>query len=229
MTESKSKAPTNPDNPLPLDMVRGESMGRTKGRGTLVPAINATMVIEAYDSNLLGEDTSLDELVKGLRHAMKRSNEGDLTSMENMLVGQAYALQTMFVSLARRAKAQPLQRNFESVIALALKCQAQSRATIDSLVNLKYPRTMVIAKQANVNQGGQQQVNNGTVPEVTSSREVPAQTEQNELLEQSHANIITPRLDPRAAQAPERSHQKVETLGAINRPKVSRRKGQGGT
>jgi hypothetical protein len=43
---------------------------------------------------------------------------------------------------------------------MALKAQAQSRATISALVDLKYPRTTVIAKQANV-ANGPQQVNVG--------------------------------------------------------------------
>ena len=44
-------------------------------------------------------------------------------------------------------------------VSLALKAQNQSRATLDTLANIKNPRQTVITKQANIS-NGPQQVNN---------------------------------------------------------------------
>ena len=46
---------------------------------------------------------------------------------------------------------------------MALKAQAQIRATNSALVDLKYPRQATFVKQANIAHGPQQ-VNNGTAP-----------------------------------------------------------------
>jgi len=51
----------------------------------------------------------------------------------------------------------------ETYLRLALKAQAQSRATLETLAAIKNP-PVVFARQANINHGGQQQVNNGTAP-----------------------------------------------------------------
>ena len=69
-----------------------------------------------------------------------------------MLVSQATALQTMFTSLARRAANQQRLKQFETFMTLALKAQAQSRATESALVDLKYPRQATFVRQANIAQ-----------------------------------------------------------------------------
>lgn len=48
---------------------------------------------------------------------------------------------------------------------LALKAQSQSGATVETLVATRDPR-VVFARHANINNGGQQQVNNGAAPVV---------------------------------------------------------------
>lgn len=99
-------------------------------------------------------------MINAIQGTTQRVKAGDLSDLEAMLVSQATALQTIFTNLARRAQGQEYQRNFEAFLGLALKAQAQSRSTISALVELKYPKTTVIAKQANV-ANGPQQVNNG--------------------------------------------------------------------
>lgn len=71
-----------------------------------------------------------------------------------------------------------------------------------------------------MNQGGQQQVNNGMVPDGTCADVASGQTEQNELLEVSDGKQ---RLDTTAAAAPAGGHRKVETVGAVKRAKNRRR------
>jgi hypothetical protein len=87
-------------------------------------------------------------------------SDGDLSTLEAMLVGQATALQTMFTSLAMRAAGQEYLKQYGLYMTLALKAQAQSRATISALVDLKYPKqAATFVKQANMTTGPQQ-VNN---------------------------------------------------------------------
>ena len=188
MSTAKRKPALAPalNNPLPLETFPGESDARAKARAMVRPSINAAMVIEAFDGNLLGKDTSLEGLIEALRDSMDRTKGGDLSTVEAMLVGQATALQTIFVSLARRAQVQQSQRNLEAFLGLALKAQAQSRATITALVDLKFPRQpATFVKQANI-AAGNQQVNNGGLPNSTRAHGKENNSVQNKLLEADH-------------------------------------------
>ena len=141
-----------------------------------------------------------------------------------MLISQATALQTIFTSLARRAQDQQYQKNLEAFLGLALKAQAQSRATISALVDLKYPRQATFVKQANI-ANGPQQVNNGGAAGAVPAQYAQAHThaekfapEQNKLLE-ADSGQPGGRMDTRAAQKAERSNQAVETVEPVHRAK----------
>jgi hypothetical protein len=114
-----------------------------------------------------------------------------------MLLSQAVALELMFTSLARRAKAQEQLLQYETHMRFALKAQNQSRATLQALIQLKQPSQTTFVKQANIAQG-HQQVNN--LPEKNI-------TPQNELLRGDYAN-----LDNRATPKAKRVNSKVEAL-----------------
>ena len=170
----------------------------------LRPSINGATVMKAYQGNILGTDVALSGLVQGLSDSCKRVNDGDLSVLEGMLLSQATALQTIFTSLAKRAQAQTQQRHLEAFLGLALKAQAQSRATITALVDLKYPRQATFVKQANIAHGPQQ-VNNGAAIGAKPEQYAQARThgekcepEQNKLLEAQHGQPGK-RMDTRAA------------------------------
>lgn len=95
---------------------------------------------------------------------------------------QATTLQTVFSSLARRAANQEHLRQYETFMGLALKAQAQSRATISALVDLKFPRQATFVKQANIAHGPQQVNNETTTPGGIAHAE-EKQRLPNELLE----------------------------------------------
>ena len=165
--------------------------------------------------------------MQGLSDSCKRVNDGDLSTLEAMLVSQATALQTIFTGLARRAQSQEYQKNLEAFLGLALKAQAQSRATISALVDLKYPRQATFVKQANIAHGPQQVNNGGAGGELRdqyAQARTPAEQskpEQNKLLEADHGQPGQ-RMDTRAAQAAERSHQTVETVEQVHRTEKPR-------
>ena len=113
----------------------------------------------------MGKDVDVGELVTTMQTKFQRVSDGDLSTLEAMLVGQATALQTIFTSLAIRAAVQEYLTQYGVYMTLALKAQAQSRATISALVDLKYPKqAATFVKQANMTTGPQQ-VNNGAFPD----------------------------------------------------------------
>ena len=186
----------------------------------LSASLNGAVVIAAYQGNITGKDTDLQLLVDGLRDTFTEVKDGDLTGLEAMLIGQATALQSIFTCLARRAQAQEYQKNFESFLGLALKAQAQSRATLSALVDLKYPRQATFVKQANITHGPQQ-VNNGTasgtvsVPSAGARARGEIQHEPNKLLD--GASYGSTQMDDRATTLAGRSYQAVEAVGTGHR------------
>ena len=121
-----------------------------------------------------------------------------------MYISQAVALEVMFASLARRAKAQDKLLQYETHMRFALKAQNQCRATLQALVQLKQPSNTTFVKQANIAQG-HQQVNNLAEKNITP---------QNELLKGSYAQ-----LDTGTTPTPKGIDTTLEALGKINRRK----------
>lgn len=81
---------------------------------------------------------------------------GDLKTQREMLVSQSFALHSLFTELTRRA-ALNLGESLgavETYARLALKAQAQSRATVEALERLVNGREQTV-RHVHVNQGGQ--------------------------------------------------------------------------
>ena len=215
-----TKATTPPSNPkvLSLTCPPGQTQGQTLSRAALQPCINSASVIEAYQVNLMGKDVDLGELVAGLSESCKSVKDGDLSTVEAMLIAQATALQTIFSSLARRAATQEHMRQYETFMGLALKAQAQSRATITALVDLKYPRQATFVKQANIAHGPQQVNNGAALDQPVHARET--QPRKNELIQEiQHGST---QLDTSTTAKAKRSNQAVEALATVQRAKKSR-------
>ncbi len=219
-TMSKTKQSAAGKEPLQLYGKKGQTEAQVIAAAALMPDHCAASVMDAYQGNTVGDGADINGLIDGLKQTTQQVNEGDLRSLEAMLVGQATALQTIFTSLARRASHQEYQKHYEAFLALALKAQAQSRATISALVDLKYPRQSTFVKQANIS-NGPQQVNNGSTQNTgTHSQAEKSENLQNELLEdQSHGST---QLDTRATANTTRGHPAVETMDAVHRAKKPR-------
>ena len=137
-----------------------------------------------------------------LEKTIQEIHSGDLSKIEEMYISQAVALEAMFVSLARRAKAQEKLLQYETHMRFALKAQNQCRATLQALVQLKQPSQTTFVRQANIAQG-HQQVNNLPEKDITP---------QNELLGAESA-----KLDTGATPTAKRVNSKLEALDKINR------------
>lgn len=160
----------------------------------LSPTIQSAVAIEAW-SKFAGT-VDLAELVDDLRERVKKVQGGDMQPVEAMLMGQAMTLETIFTSLARRATSQEYLKQFQTYLGMALKAQAQCRATLEALAEIKNPRPVSFVNQANIT-NGPQQVNNGSTQAGTRAPAhfAHAHAEQNagrknELLEHQHGNYL---------------------------------------
>lgn len=161
----------------------------------LSPTIQNAVGVHAW-SKFAGE-ADLGETVADLREQVKQVQAGEMGRVEAMLYGQALTLQTIFTSLARKAVAQEYLKQFQVNLTLALKAQAQCRATLEALAEIKNPRSVSFVQQANI-ANGPQQVNNGAGTQAgTHGTHPPAHAHaektgaaQNELLEHQHGNFL---------------------------------------
>ena len=119
----------------------------------LSPTIQCAVGIHAW-SKYAGT-VDLPELVDDLRERIKKVQGGDIQPVEAMLFGQAMTLETMFTDLARRAASQEYLKQFQAYLVLALKAQAQCRATLEALAEIKNPRPVAFVRQANISSGHQ--------------------------------------------------------------------------
>ena len=153
-----------------------------------------------------GEDLEVSDLVDEMKKAGDEAVAGDLGRVERMLVNQMLTLDQLFNNLAQRSGRQDTFKGIEVLMRLALKAQAQARATAETLSVIKNP--MPYIKQANIAHG-HQQVNNG-LPATGAGN---FQSGQNKLLEAQHGNT----LDIGATATAGRADQALETVGAVHR------------
>lgn len=171
------------------------------------PALAAARVVSAAEGEKgLGEYLDLPELISHLRAQATEVSRGDLSRVEASLMNQAAALEALFARLTERAMGANHLPMFESFMRMALRAQAQGRATLETLAAIKNP-PVVYARQANI-AAGPQQVNNGPV---TRTREI--ETQQTQL--SGDTDELLP--DTRTPGFKSRADTALETVGEIDR------------
>ena len=181
------------DGSKPMEQIRAE----LATEGVLANAL----AMKAFSRQVVGE-LDLTDSTKALRATAKIINGGDLKPAEDMLLAQATTLNAIFTELARRAGLNlgGSLEACETYLRLAFKAQAQCRATLEALVEAKVPRSVLIAKTANL--AHNQQINHGGTASPTRTEE-PA-TSPNGLLEapqhgnrmDAGATVTAGRIDP---------------------------------
>ncbi len=141
------------------------------------PVTQAAFTLRACENrhSLAGLHKALAEQVNEVE-----VNGGNMSRPEAMLLCQAHTLDALFNSLANKAYKQTYIPNLETFLRLALKAQGQCRATLETLANIKNP-PVVFAKQANINNNGNQQINND-ISGTQTSHAGKNKNQQNELL-----------------------------------------------
>lgn len=182
---SKPAPKTDKKNMLIVDKKPEKSKEQVHADLAVNPAVTGAVVVQSFGKSHIGP-LEIGETLEAVMETTRKVKKGDMSGPEALLVSQAAALNSIFTELARRAGANmgEYMGAMESYLRLALKAQAQCRATIETLADMKNP-PLVIARQANIS-NGPQQVNNGQPPRVVDSATSP-----NELLEQPDG----PRLD----------------------------------
>lgn len=183
------------------------------------PALRAAGAAQPYVERMFGPNTDIDAYSKRLSALADTIIEGDMCGVERMLVAQANTLDMIFNQLARKAAHCEYLNQFQVNMAMALKAQAQSRATLQTLAELKNPRPVAFVKQANIAHGPQQ-VNNGTdrtadngnASTAPHARAENSANPSNELLTHDHGTT----LDAGTAGATGRSDTALEAMGALD-------------
>jgi hypothetical protein len=143
-------------------------------------ALNAFIIRDWSTWANKGEEFDLGPLLRSLEAAVLRPAEGDLSTVEKMLMAQISSLNSLFTALATYANATKHFDQHDRYLRLALKAQNQCRATAETLSVMKNPP--IFARQANI-AAGPQQVNN-TVELARVEKPV-----QNKLMEESNERL----------------------------------------
>lgn len=222
----ESKLTALPEKPETMPAKRAAKLPAEKQKemetvpGELVatsPWACAAGVVEAF-GQFAGSDLDISRMGDAIIDGMKAIKAGDLSLIEQMLYGQALALQAVFTNSARKAKVETNLKLYQTHMGWALKAQAQSRATLQALVELKQPKSAVFVKQQNV--GAQQQIVGGDIHNGESSRaEKPAASNKLNALEYQHGEY----LDTGKASAPSATHTHLATVGTVHRTKIRQR------
>lgn len=188
-----------------------ETPSQAVARAVLDPTTaSAVLTGQLFDAKA---DTAYDigDLVIELEAQCEAVNRGDLRSLEKTLVSQVHTLNQVFYESTHRAI-----RNrdagyfdaFETYMKLAFRAQAQCRAAVDSIGELKSPRSVAFIRQANV--AHNQQVNNGD-PALARPRETAVSP--NKLNGIGHEQS----LDVSYSKATGRVDPTMEAVGTVNR------------
>ncbi len=170
----------------PANVTHSEKLAELATDGALT-----AMTLQAYAGG--GAELGITELLAAMRKAGDEVVAGDMGRFERVLTHQFLTLDALFNNLAQRSGRQETFKGIEVLMRLALKAQAQARATAETLALMKNP--MPYIRQANIAHGPQQ-VNNGQLTHAAKNQNQP-----NELLEHHHGNF----LDTRATPAPGRA------------------------
>ncbi|MWV26437.1 hypothetical protein [Aurantiacibacter rhizosphaerae] len=158
---AKRKEPTGSlteNNKVTVEQSPGETLSHAKARKMLEPGIRHGVTASAFANRLI-RDAEGPGVMEYIDHALELADEGEmdrLSRASRTLALQAVTLDAMFTELARRA-ANNLGDYIdasERYTRLALKAQANSRATLEALAKLHQPREQIV-KHVHVNEGGQ--------------------------------------------------------------------------
>lgn len=191
---------------LKVQLNQGETTNQAMARTVTNPECLSASVLTICQNI---DHANVTEMVAEIRQQAAAIHADDLSRPESMLIAQAHTLDGLFAKLATKALTAANLDGMERYMRLALKAQSQSRATLQTLGELKAPKQIAFVKQANI--GNQVQVNNGAEAKPSRTRKKPKAP--NELLEVEHGE----RLDTRATGPSGRANPAMATLGEEHR------------
>ena len=195
----------------------GEDWELTKTKVVIGPVATNAFALQKFCKSSIDE-RSIGSILAAMADSNKKVNANDLRDVEATLMSQATVLNTMFGELTRRAANRINAESFqlevvETYFKMAMKAQNQCRMTLETLGNIKNPPA-VFARQANINNGGQQQVNNGTASRAPATE---TETQPSKLVEQSNeTQMVTG-----TTTGTGRPNTSLEAMDAFDRAKVA--------
>ena len=174
-------APPAKRNPNAFEVEAGKDTTSQALAKLATNSVLSAVTLKRYSG--AGDALEVPDLVTEMRKAGNEVVEGNMGRVERMLANQAMTLDAIFNDMAQRSGRQDTYKGIEVLMRLALKAQAQARATAETLSVIKNP--MPYIKQANIAHG-HQQVNNGQQATGAGS----FQSGQNKLLEAQHGNTL---------------------------------------
>jgi hypothetical protein len=205
-TIQKGTAKPSKDNKK-LEAIKDTESESKRYTKVSLSAASMSAILSDDFTKLMFPDIKLNDSIDLLDEKITSIKSGDMSQIEAMLIGQAQALQTMFVTLGRMATKKTQLAQYTAFMNMALKAQSQSRATIQALTELKYPKQATFVKQANI-AGGNQQVNN-TINSEEASRVNEIENQPNELLE---VNNGSKKMDISSTATSSGTDKEMETL-----------------
>ena len=191
---------------LKVQLNHGETTDQAMARTVTSPECLSASVLTICQNI---DHARITEMVAELRQQSAAIHADDLSRPESMLIAQAHTLDGLFAKLATQALTVGNLDGMERYMRLALKAQSQSRATLQTLGELKAPKQVAFVQQANI--GNQVQVNNGGSPARSRAKKKPKVP--NELLEVEHGE----RLDTRAAGSASGADPAMAPMGEKHR------------
>jgi hypothetical protein len=177
---------------------------RARARQLLDPALGAGLSVEVWTW------TEHEHLHEELRDEIEKQIEavrsGDMSAMETILVSQAVTLNAIFHHVCRRSGRHGRPEKTALMLQAALKAQAATRATIQTLVLLKSPPCMNLVSGNQTNIG-----------EVNLNRDLRLEIAPSKLLEATDGE----RLDTLSAGIAGEEDQELDTVGEIDRTEVA--------
>lgn len=223
-----SKDAIGDSDPIQFKQQSDESVSEALNRGILDPNVSAAITIRAFGKKF-GKGITLKGLIPAVLEQSETVQAGDLDRTEAMLIAQAHSLDAIFNELAQRAAANmgEYMNATDLYLRLALKAQSQCRATVETLAEIKYPKSATFVRQQNV--GINQQVNNSsTTPNVPRVRaREDSENSTNKLLEQDSNGLQKNGMDIGKTDTTSGVNRELEAVGALDRASEQARQSQG--
>jgi len=173
------------------DETEEQSLARTM----ISPTLQSAATINEYANS--PEDLDLQSTMTCLEKQVEQVTDGNIDSIEQMLLLQACTTNVIANNLFRKAHYADVLVKFDSYMKYGLRAQSQSRATLETLANIKNPKAYLT--QTNI--AHNQQVNNEFL---AKNRNRP-----NEVLERTDGD----RLDGGTSQEAVRADSDLEAVG----------------
>jgi hypothetical protein len=148
-----------PNESIPVRMSADENLRVATAHAFLSPdtrhAVAVMQVLKPHFGKVEGAP-GIGDYAEAIRARGDSATKGQLAFVSNSLAAQAVTLDTIFTEMARRMALNmgDYLGATETYARIALRAQAQSRATLETLAKLHQPREQTV-RHVHVNEGGQ--------------------------------------------------------------------------